>query len=142
MRGQSRGSISTQPHLTILGSASNRDTELQVSYLPNKAALSPNRRRLVEAMQVLNFGRIEQLQIRAGEPVFTPAPRLIQDIKIGSADGGPRPELAREDFPLKASVLELFDHLDRIRDGTVAVVEVRYGLPFRVVVERCCGELS
>lgn len=110
--------------------------------IPTKLSLSPNRRRLVEAMQALNFGRVEQLQVRGGEPVFSPSPRLIQDIKFGSADGGPRPELVREDFPLKASVLELFEHLDRISDGMVAAVEVRYGLPFRVIVERSYGELA
>jgi len=113
-----------------------------MGYLPNKSALSHNRRCLVEAMQALNFGRIEQLQIREGEPVFAAASRLIQDIKIGSAESGPRPELAHEDFPLKASVIELFEHFDRIWDGTVAVVEVRYGLPFRVVMERSCDELA
>jgi hypothetical protein len=111
-----------------------------MGHLPTKATLSPNRRRLVETMQALNFGSIEQVQIRGGEPVFSPAPRLIQEIKIGSADGGPRPELVREDFPLKTSVLELFDHLDRLNDGIVNAVEVRYGLPFRVILERSCWE--
>lgn len=110
--------------------------------LPTKAALSPDRQRLVEAMQHLNFGRIEDLEIRGGEPRFSPAPRITQDIKIGSADNGPRPELGREDFALKASVIELFEHFDRLCDGTLAVVEVRYGLPFRVIVERSCGELE
>jgi hypothetical protein len=113
-----------------------------VNYLPTKSSLTANRKRLVETMQELNFGRIEQLQIRAGEPVFSPAPRLVQDIKIGNANGGPRPELIREDFQLKTSVLELFEHLDRISTGTVEIVEVRCGLPFRVVVERSCGELE
>lgn len=110
--------------------------------LPTKSALSPNRQRLVDAMQQLNFGRIEGLVIRDGEPTFSPAPRLIQDIKIGSADNGPRPELGREDFALKASVIELFEHFDRLCDGTIVVVEVRYGLPFRVIVERSCGEFE
>ena len=107
--------------------------------LPTKSDLSPNRRRLVEAMQQLNFGRIEGLAIRAGEPTFSPAPRIVQDMKIGT-DTGPRPELGREEFLLRASVIELFQHFDRLRDGTIASVEVRYGLPFRVTVERSCGE--
>jgi hypothetical protein len=107
--------------------------------LPAKAALSPNRRRLVEVMQQLNFGRIEGLAIRAGEPTFSPAPRIVQDIKIGT-DAGPRPELGREDFALKAPVIELFEQFDRLWDGTIESVEVRHGLPFRVIVERSCGE--
>ena len=69
-----------------------------------KALLSEPRRHLLEAMQRLNFGRIEGLVLRNGEPVFQPAPRIIQDIKIGG-ENGPRPELTIEDFALKSSVI-------------------------------------
>jgi hypothetical protein len=85
-------------------------------------------------MQRLNFGRIENLAVRAGEPTFDPAPRIIQDIKIGG-ENGPRPEMARDDFTLKSQVAELFDHLNRISDGSVAMIEVKHGLPFRLVIE-------
>src|SRR5438876_6036540 len=80
--------------------------------ISTKASLSAPRRRLLEAMQRLNFGRIEGLAIRSGEPVFQPVPRIIQDIKIGG-ENGPRAELSIEDFALKSSVIELFDHLSR-----------------------------
>jgi hypothetical protein len=86
-------------------------------------------------MQRLNFGRIEGLEIRGGEPLFEPAPRIIQDIKIGG-DNGPRPELAIEDFALKSSAIELFDHLSRIGNGTLESIEVKYGMPFKLVVEQ------
>jgi hypothetical protein len=46
--------------------------------MPNvvtKAALSPARRRLVELMQEINYGRIERLEVRDGEPVFDPCSR-------------------------------------------------------------------
>ncbi len=74
-----------------------------------KTSLTALRRRLLETMQQLNFGRIE-LEIRNGEPAFQPSPRLIQDIKIGSGENGPRAELASEDFALKSQVVEMFDH--------------------------------
>jgi len=86
-------------------------------------------------MQRLNFGRIENLAVHAGEPAFDPAPKIVQDIKIGG-ENGPRPELARDDFALKSQVAELFDHLNRVGDGTVAVIEVKHGLPFRLVIEQ------
>ena len=73
--------------------------------------------------------------IRNGEPVFEPAPRIIQDIKIGG-ENGPRPELTIEDFALKRPVIELFDHLSRISDGTLESIEVKYGMPFKLVVEQ------
>jgi hypothetical protein len=100
-----------------------------------KGSLSAPRRRLLEVMQRLNFGRIEGLEIRNGEPVFQPASRIIQDIKIGG-ENGPRPELAIEDFALRSSVIELFDHLSRIGDGTLESIEVKYGVPFKLVVEQ------
>jgi hypothetical protein len=100
-----------------------------------KASLSPNRRRLIETMQQLNFGRIEELHLCDGEPVFCPAPQLIQKIRF-RAENGPRPESGRSDFVLRSSVVEMFDHLGRIGDGVVASIEVRHGLPFRLTVER------
>src|ERR1700682_2196257 len=103
--------------------------------ISTKASLSAPRRRLLEAMQRLNFGRIEGLATRNGEPVFQPAPRIIQDIKIGG-ENGPRPELTIEDFALRSAVVELFDHLSRIGDGTLESVEVKYGMPFKLVVEQ------
>jgi hypothetical protein len=105
--------------------------------LPNhtKSGLSSRQRQLLEIMQRLNFGRIEGLSIRNGEPVFQPAPRVVRDIKIGG-ENGPRPELSIDDFALKGSVVEFFDHLARIGDGTLESVEVKYGVPFKLVVEQ------
>jgi hypothetical protein len=60
--------------------------------LTAKSSLSDPQRRLVELMQRLNFGRIEDLIIRGGEPVFDPAPKVIQKVKIGG-ENGPRPEV-------------------------------------------------
>jgi hypothetical protein len=105
-----------------------------VNDLMTKASLSAPRRRLLETMQRLNFGRIEDLEIRKGEPVFNPAPRIIQDIKLGG-ENGPRPELDRSDFVLKSQVAEFFDYLSRLGDGLVESIEVKHGLPFKLVIE-------
>jgi hypothetical protein len=110
-----------------------------VSNFSTKKALSPARRQLLELMQRHNFCRIENLEVRAGAPVFDPAPRITQEIKIG-ADNGPRPELGKDDFLLRAPVIELFEHLDRVGDGRIAVIDVRHGLPCRLVVERPATE--
>jgi hypothetical protein len=34
---------------------------------PNKSSLTPGQARLIELMQSLNFGRVEELQIRNGQ---------------------------------------------------------------------------
>lgn len=99
-----------------------------------KARLSEPRRRLVEVMQQMCFGRIDGLTVRAGEPVFDPRPRLIRDIKLGG-DTLPQPESNSGDFALKIQVVELLDHLTEIQDGIVQSIEVKHGLPFRLMVE-------
>jgi hypothetical protein len=99
----------------------------------SKAALSPARRRLVELLQQLNFGRVEGLSVLDGDPVFDPPPRVVREVKFGG-ENGPRPEAAAPDFPLKSQVVELFRHFDEIGDGTIDVLEVKHGLPFRMVV--------
>jgi hypothetical protein len=91
-------------------------------------------------MQQLNFGRLECLHVIGGEPSFSPAPRLVQDIKIGTAESIPRSEIGREDFVLRSSVIELFSHLERLGAGVVSAIEIRYGLPARLILERTVEE--
>jgi hypothetical protein len=100
-----------------------------------KAALSEPRRRLVELMQSINFGRIEDLIVVGGDPVLDPLPRMVQEIKFGG-DNGPRPELDANNFLLKAQVIELFQHLDQLGDGTIEAIEVKHGLPFRMILAK------
>lgn len=106
-----------------------------MSELLTKAGLSAPRQRLVEAMQRIAFGRIEQLHVRNGDPVFEPPPRIVQEIKIG-ADGEPEPGSLTSDFALKKHVVELFQHLAQVRNGKIEAIEVKHGLPFRIILER------
>ena len=98
-----------------------------------KSSLSAPRRRLVEAMQHINFGKIE-IQLRDAEPLFEPPPRIIQEVKIGSQNEPQQPPTG-SDFLLKSQVVELLRHLERIGTGKIAI-EVRYGLPARIIFER------
>ena len=96
---------------------------------PPASALSPARRRLVALMQRINFGRVEHLAVRGGEPVLDPMPRVVVEYKF-AAENGPRPETGRPDFALKAQVVDLFHLLDRVGDGTLPVLSVKHGVPF------------
>ena len=98
-----------------------------------KASLSPARRRLLELFQRVNFGRLESLVVRGGEPICDPQPVLIREHKFGG-ENGPRPELATSDFLLKQQVVELFAFFDELRDGVIDVLEIKHGLPFRMIV--------
>ena len=105
---------------------------------PTRQDLSPGRARLVQLCQQLNFGRIEHLGVCGGEPVFEPPPRVVREVKFGG-ENGPRPELSWQDFPLKSQVIELLTCLDELSDGTIEVLEIKHGLPFRMLVPRAAA---
>lgn len=93
--------------------------------------LSPPCEKLRNLMQELNFGWIENLFIRNGEPVLNPPPVLVYDIKLGSEHGngsGCTDKSAR----LKPQEQELIARFRRIDNGTVECIEVKHGLPFRL----------
>jgi hypothetical protein len=98
-----------------------------------KASLTESRRRLVELMQQLNFGRILGLVVRGREPVLDPLPRVVREIKF-SGENGPRAERDAPDFLLKTQVVELLQHFDQLGDGTIEVLEIKWGLPFRMLI--------
>jgi hypothetical protein len=103
-----------------------------------KSEVSRPRQALVELMQDIHFGGIENLPVRNREPVLTPPPRTWRERKFGLPPGDRR-RPAKDDFLLKAAVLELFAELDEIGDGTIAVLEVRHGLPYKVLVADPAG---
>jgi hypothetical protein len=100
---------------------------------PNKASLSPARRRLLELFQRVNFGRLESLAVCNREPVLDPRPVVVREHKF-AGENGPRPELATDDFLLKQQVVELFAFFDQLQDGVIDVLEIKHGLPFRMIV--------
>ena len=106
-----------------------------VSNKPTKSSLTPNRKRLLELMQRLGFGSIEELYVLDGDPVMDPPPRIVRDIKLGG-ENGPRPELEVDDFALKKKVIEFFKELDELQNGTVDRIEIRHGLPFRMSIKQ------
>ena len=100
----------------------------------SKSALSPAGARLVELMQGINFGRIQDLTVRDGEPVLEPPPRVVRVVKFGGKNR-PRPEMAKADFALKAQVQDLFAQMEALGNGVVQCIEVRHGLPFKMTLE-------
>ncbi len=103
--------------------------------------LSPERRRLLRLFQSINFGRLEELEVRDGEPQFSPLPRVFVELKLDVEDG-PRPESRLDAFPLRSQVGRCFAQLAQLRDGTVERIDIRHGLPFRMVVEAMSAEVQ
>jgi hypothetical protein len=95
--------------------------------------LSPPRQVLVRLCQAINQGSIENLKVTNAEPVFDPLPMILQDVKLDS-DEGPRPEIHLIDFVVPAEVCRLMDRLDKLVTATIECIEVRAGIPRRVVL--------
>jgi hypothetical protein len=94
--------------------------------------LSPQRRILVRLCQRTHFGFIRDLGIIERQPVFNPSPVVLVDLKLDSQDT-PRPEIALPEFQLPAEVVRLMDLLDSMVTTTVESLEVRAGIPRRIV---------
>lgn len=104
----------------------------------SKSSLSTARRKFVELLQTINFGHIENLHLRDGQPILEPLPTIVNEIKF-CAENGPRSERSAPDFLLKAQVVELFEHFDRLGTSTIALIEVKHGLPFKMLVARAAA---
>lgn len=99
----------------------------------DKSSLKPGLIRLLETMQRINYGSIEQLPIIGGEPMFDSTVKITREIKFG-AENGARRELTLDDFALKTQVLDLVAQLCKFQDGIVLKLEIQAGLPFRMTV--------
>jgi hypothetical protein len=99
-----------------------------------QSSLSPKQAKLVRLMQGLNFGRIEGLLVKAGEPIFEPPPRLVRKVKIGG-ENGPRPEISLSNFNLKQQTIEMLAAIAEFGDGEVLSIEVKHGLPFALELQ-------
>jgi hypothetical protein len=106
----------------------------------NKSSLAPTQQRIQEIIEALGFGVIERLAIRGGVPRYEPEPHIVQSIKLEPDPEHP-PIRDNHDGPLKKEFESLFHLLSQVPDGVVDI-EVRHGLPFRVLRHRHHAEFG
>lgn len=104
-----------------------------------KSSLSPGQHRTVRIIEALGFGVIEHLLIRRGLPCYESEPRVVQAIKLDS-EPERQPDRSDGDLTLKKEFENLFAQLSGLGDGIVDI-EIRHGVPFRLVRERPCKEM-
>jgi hypothetical protein len=94
-------------------------------------SLSQPRQQLIVLMQTIGFGQILGLVVKGGEPVLDPPPEIVREVKLGPRKdiwtGNPNVNCA-----LKVPVVQLFAQLDLLGTGTIEMLEVHDGLPFRL----------
>jgi hypothetical protein len=101
--------------------------------------LRPQQRQLVDLMSRIRYGRIEDLLIQAGQPVFQPRPRVFCEIKLESdaspirshSDSPP----VNPNYELKTQVRSLLQRLLQLGNGRVPSIVIADGLPLRMTVE-------
>jgi hypothetical protein len=102
--------------------------------IPRFSALSPARQKLVRISQAVDFGELQSIPVRDGDPIFDGTSLAILDAKLDK-DEMPRSELCLTDFTLTAEVIRLMSRLDAIKSGTILRLEVRAGIPRRLVIQ-------
>lgn len=102
--------------------------------------LSPARQTLVRVLQATNFGEIQGIHVQDSDPLFDSATIVILDVKL-DRDESSRRELNLDDFALNEEVLRLMSRLDELKSGTIQRLEVRAGIPRRLVFESQLLEL-
>src|SRR5438045_1768643 len=106
-----------------------------MAFLERFSQLSAPRQILLRLCQSVNFGQILGITIQNGDPVFHPAPTIFVDFKLDS-DEGERQEADLPDFALRDQVRRLMARLDELKTGKIERIEVRSGIPRRVIIER------
>jgi len=81
----------------------------------------------VDLMREHQFGRIENMSVRAGQPILDQELKVVRVARLGGERGPNVP--GGDEFELKQSVRDLFEELVRLRNGTVIRLEFRHGLP-------------
>jgi hypothetical protein len=97
-----------------------------------KSSLSAPRQKLLRIMQRNPFSNVEVI-VSGCEPNFDSPFKITREIKLG-IDAPAPPPTESADFGLKRAVTDLFAHFDQLRDGTAVTVEVRHGLPARLIL--------
>jgi len=94
--------------------------------------LSTARQDFVRQCQRISFGKIAHFAVRNGDPVMLPETEVLMELKLETEEAA-RPEQKLKDFVVPAELVRLFAKMDAVRTGFVDHVEVRAGIPRRVV---------
>jgi len=113
---------------------SARHARTPTSALTRLSDLSAPRQALVRLCQSIDYGQILDLRVRECEPVFDSGPTLLLDIKLDT-ECGIRREAELADFVLCSEVCRLLDRINDLKTGRIQRIEVRAGIPRRILLE-------
>lgn len=97
----------------------------------DQLSISEAQKRLLQLMQEVHYGKVEDIVISGGEPVMGLPVKVMRDVKL-SGECSKRPILADRDYLDKPQVAEMLRQFKRLGDGIVQLVDIHDGLPFRI----------
>ncbi|MBC2595649.1 hypothetical protein H5P28_15380 [Ruficoccus amylovorans] len=100
----------------------------------NFQSLTPKQQELLRKFQSIGWGSMEGLVFQRGDPVLRPMPKVRRTIRLRSRSS-PKSACPAEDFKLKDEYMCFFGFLMEQRDGSIAHIEIRDGLPAEMSVE-------
>lgn len=101
--------------------------------------LSGPQSRILKEMQRRNYGTLEGVLMKNGDPLITDETIVNQTIKIGG-NNGPRREHRLHNYELKSAQIQFLEELKAIPDGSLFDVVFSGGLPLFIQMrERCTG---
>lgn len=89
--------------------------------------LLPSEIQFIAALQQLEFGYFESLQIKQGELILNPWPRAVRLVMFGGE--AVRDSGQPQDFDLKKPVADFLEYVRTVDDGEIRQLKVRRGLP-------------
>jgi hypothetical protein len=101
--------------------------------------LTADQRRLLQVMREYQFGRIENMPVRAGNPQLDHGERLVRIAKF-DRDSNQQDGPGGDDFELQQPFCRLLDELARLQDCRVLRLEFRHGLPLQLETLPLFGE--
>jgi hypothetical protein len=81
------------------------------------------------------FRQIIGVTIQNGEPIFDPETTKLIDVRL-DADETERQESNLADLVLRDEVRRLIAHLQVVENGRIDRIDIRAGIPRRIVIER------
>jgi hypothetical protein len=86
--------------------------------------LITNWQALVRLCQFTNDGHIQGLEIRDWDPVLTPPPEVLVELKLDGEEEA-RSEVGLADFVLREEVCRVLTRFDELKNGAIDRIEVR-----------------
>jgi hypothetical protein len=134
MTNQNRKRLFPNQPTILRKQASKSKNSKMLTLGATRTSLTEPEKRLARIFHRIQFGRIEGMLFRDGEPAFDPLPRIFRKIKLGAGDNIGTADYS-EDSLLRPQEVDLFNRLRKLEDGKLDFLEVHNGLPSLMKIE-------